>query len=285
MSERITVCINTKDRLEYLLMTLSSLLAQTYQNWDLIICDASAEPVINSEQLPRLLKVMKIYGHNVRYERDESIGIPHSYQRMMEMAETDLCIRQEDDIWMEPEMIQLAYDTIMLSDNCAAVGFMTPNFNGVSGATPAPDKLRNGFVKKTSSPLAPQLPFIYEAVDQQSIVVLEDKIWKVCTIHGGSLYRKSLAQKINGFCTEFSPVGHREETLFYLRLYMKGYDLFVRSTSRLWHFESTAGGSRPEGAHAESRQNMRRADESKFQGEFNALIEAHPDRPVYIIDG
>jgi GT2 family glycosyltransferase len=264
MSERITVTINTKDRVEYLLITLSSLLSQTYQEWDLILCDASKQPVINDERVHRLLVVFKHYGHNVRYEVDSCIGIPQSYQRMMELAKTELVIRQEDDVWFEPEMIEQAYEVIQDKEQIAAVGFMTPNWGNQTLTRNSPDVLANGF-RKVPSNLCPHLGEIYEPTDQQEIIVSEDKIWNVCTIHGGSLYRKSAALKVGGFCTHFSPTGHREETLFYCRLYFAGYELKVRSSSRLWHFESIMGGSRPDGAHADTRQDARRSDESKFQ--------------------
>jgi hypothetical protein len=134
------------------------------------------------------------------------------------------------------------------------------------------------------SNLCPHLGEIYEPTDQQEIIVSEDKIWNVCTIHGGSLYRKSAALKVGGFCTHFSPTGHREETLFYCRLYFAGYELKVRSSSRLWHFESIMGGSRPDGAHADTRQDARRSDESKFQQELLQMIKLLPERPVYLVD-
>jgi GT2 family glycosyltransferase len=283
---RITVCINTKDRLEYLLITLSSLLSQTYQAWDLIIMDASREPVINDERVTRLLVVMKKYGHSVVYETDSSIGIPGSYQRMLEIATTELVIRQEDDIWMEPEMIERAHDVLCRpgGEKVGAVGFMTPNFAWKGHYVEPPAVLRNGFKKVFEAATAPTLPWIWEPNDSQELVVKEDHIWLVCTLHGGSLYRRAAAEAVGGFCTHFSPTGHREETLFYTRMYLAGWNLAVRSTSRLWHFESTSGGSRPDGARSDSRLNARRSDEGKFQAELLALIEAHPERLLYYLD-
>lgn len=284
---RITVCVNTKDRPSYLGIMLSSLLNQTYQNFDLILMDASKEPVINREEIARLLGTFKKYGHGVRYETDQSIGIPWSYQKMMDMAETEFIVRQEDDVWCEAEMLQMAMQVMEMEggDKIGAVGFMTPNYTFNAPAIEPPEVLQNGFQKNENAPTAQGLPFIYEPVDEQGIVVKGDKLWSVCTIHGGSLYRKEAAEQVDGFCTHFSPIGHREETLFYTRMYMAGWALYVRSTARLWHYESSKGGSRPDGAKGEKRVQARLSDESKFQAELVALIKEHPDRPLYMVDG
>jgi len=281
MNDRITFTINTKDRVEYLLITLSSLLSQTFQEWDLIISDASDDPVINREQVSRLLGIIKRYGHKVMYLRDSGSGIPQTYQKMMGTADTELIVRQEDDIWLEPECLQLLYDTIKEDDNCAAVGWMTPRFSQVGCRPTAPDRLANGFVMRPSH-LAPNLGLIHEAVDEQQSIIYEDKTFEVCTIHGGSLYRKSFAEKVGGFCTHYSPVGHREETMFYLRLYFAGYNLKVRTSIKLWHFESTYGGSRSKGALSDERVSMQRSDEDRFQRELREMISQHPDRQIDI---
>jgi len=282
LSDRISVIINTKDRREYLGITLSSLLGQTFQNWDLTLLDASSEPVINDERISRLLTIFRKYGHQVLYETDRSLGIPHTYQRGLEISRNNLLIRMEDDVWMEPEMIERAYEVINSNEKVGAVGFMTPNWQ-FHQRQPPPKILRNGFVMRSSN-LVPNLGLIHEPIDQQELVISEDIIWDVCTIHAGSLFRRSAAERVGGFATHFSPTGHREETLFYCRLWFTGWELKVRSTSRLWHFESSIGGSRPEGAHSQNRQNNRRSDESKFQGELRALIASYPDKVPLVFD-
>jgi GT2 family glycosyltransferase len=275
--------VNTKDRKEYLLIALSSLLAQTYPDWDLFISDASADPVINDERVSRLLTVFKKYNHNVTYLTDQSAGIPATYQKMLEMSTTDWVVRQEDDVWFEPEMLERLVETMEKDDRCGAVAPCTPRFDQTGGTSTLPDKLRNGFVMVPSA-LAPNMGLIHEAVDQQHLITAEDRTYDVCTLHGGSLYRRKAALDAGGFCTHFSPVGHREETMFYLRVYFAGWNLKVRTVARLWHFESSFGGSRSKGAMSDERQNFRRADEQRFQLELQVLLRNYPDRVIDVFD-
>ena len=278
---RITFCINTRDRQEYLLITLSSLLSQTYQEWDLIIVDCSHVPCINNEAVSRLLTVTKRYGHDVHYEAEKVIGIPHSYEKMRKLSKTDFFVRQEDDIWMEPEMLERAVDVMMNDPELGAVGFMTPDYRITYGVSaPSQENFGTGFRWVTGHADAPQLPRVLEPGDGQGNVILEDMIYYVCNLHGGALIRQEAAEQVGGFCTHLTPTGHREETLFYGRLFFAGWNLAVRSTSRLWHFESTLGGSRPSGVNDPQRKLNRRSDEAQFQGEFEQLITQHPDRPL-----
>lgn len=293
MGQRITVCINTKSRPDFLLVTLSSLLAQTYQDWDLIICDASSEPVINLEPIEKLLRIFKKYGHNVRYEVDNNLGIPQTYEKMRQLAETELVIRQEDDIWMEPECIERAYEVldplsfsniVKLSEwpnakDIGAVAFMTPHYL-VQSIVSAPEKLNNAFYKVEGHELVPNLPYALEPRDEQALLTTDDVVWEVCHLHGGSLFKQEAAEAVGGFCTHLSPVGHREETLFYARMFFAGWKLCVRSTARLWHFEATSGGSRPSGDRDPNRKACQCSDEGKFQAELQELMKANPDRQL-----
>ena len=284
MSERITIGINTYNRPEYLAVTLSSLLAQTFQDWDLILADNSDEPVLNREYVHRLIGVIKRYGHRFIILQEPGGGIPQTYQAMMEASPTDLCVRQEDDVWFEPGMLQNLHDAIMSDENIAAVAPMTPNWKHSLTIAP-PDKLKNGFVR-TRSGLVPELQTILEAVDQQQVVMVAEpgQTYDVCTIHGGSLYRKSLMTAAGGWAKNYSPVGHREETIAYARAYLKGYRLVVAASARLWHFEASLGGSRPAGQNDPNRNAQRSSDEAMFQRELTSLIEKHPDRPIDVFD-
>ena len=160
---------------------------------------------------------------------------------------------------------------------------MTPNWS-YSKITKAPDELKNGFIKIPSS-INPSIGEIYEPVDQQQVIMVTDKVYRVCVLHAGSLYRREAALKIGGFCNDIiSTIGHREESLFYTKLYMSGWDLAVYPRARLWHFESSMGGSRIKGVDDPDRNAARANDEFKFKKELIRLQEKHPDRPITVLD-
>ena len=145
MTDRICIHINTKNRPTYLAVTLASVLGQTFQNWDLIIMDASNEPAVNDETVGRLLTTVRRYGHKVSYERDNSLGIAQTYQKMLELSDTPLCLRMEDDVWWEPEMLARLYEVMEARPEVAACGMMTPHYASSGLVDPTPEKLRNGF--------------------------------------------------------------------------------------------------------------------------------------------
>ncbi len=263
-------------------MCISSWLGQTEQYWDVIIADNSWPSTVNQEAIHRLLAIVKRHGHSVRLIIGCGGGIPQTYQAMMEASETELNVRMEDDVWMLPEMLGHLRDAIESDPKIAAAAPMTPNWkhSTVVASAEAPNGLENGFIK-TSSSLAPELGQIWEAVDGQQVIANSDgKIYNVSVIHAGSLYRKSALEAIGGFATHFSPVGHREESMTYSKLYLAGYRLVVVGSARLWHFEANMGGSRERGAKDPIRDNHRMADEALFQREIRALAAKHPDRPL-----
>ena len=281
MAERISMCVLTRDRSHHLAMCLASLLGQTDLDWDLWLIDASEEPVANNEAIQHVLGIIRRYGHQVHYRRDEECrGIPQSYQMAMLESPTDLCFRQEDDVIMEPEMLGKLRAAIEGNENAAAASMSCPHWQTGKRIKPV-EKLANGFVT-TTSPYVPGQ--ILEPVDQQQAIMDSAVIYKVCTLHGMALYRRSAVEAVGGWATHLTPTGHREESLVFTKLHLAGYDLLVDMQARQWHCEAAMGGSRPQGASDPGREANRSKDEAVFQKELREWIDAHPERLLTYLD-
>jgi len=257
---------------------LSSLFAQTYRDWDLIVSDASALPCIEHEHFGRLLDVIA-REHNVAYVRDPGLGIPQTYEQMREASSSPFCCREEDDILWEGDCLEILMQHARLPD----VGAVAPS-------TPDWQDSRAPFA--LDPPVKGQLDFengVYFDTSVTDVPGFEDGIWcaddaqrrwfpdadrsqayDVCTLHGGGVYRKDAMGKAGGFSAHFTPIGHREETHAWCRLYRSGWRLLVAPAARVWHFQANSGGSRVNPAGSPERRAFQIEDEVRFQADFAA---------------
>ena len=292
---RISVIVLTRDRAPYLSMTLSSLLAQTIVgNLDVHIVDGSAPHLLardhHDAQVPecmsRLFGAFTIYGARFFYHPVEpNLGIPRCYQMVHDQSTTEFIYRTEDDVFLEPECLERLLDCLLGDATLAAVAPMTPNFDCPRGFHHIGDRMESGFWLQVPPDYPEFGPLGLVPFDVQSKFSAGDRVYEVCHIHGGCLYRRSAVEAIGGWAVDYTPTGHREETIIYVRLYFAGQRMAVRTGARLVHFEASKGGSRPKGREHESRLKDRRADEEKFQRELRRLIMADSARDVVIFEG
>lgn len=65
-------------------------------------------------------------------------------------------------------------------------------------------------------------------------------------LHSTFIYRKK-AGLVNGYCTDLSPVGHREETIFSYGIKRAGWRILVDGSAITWHMRDKQGGIRSYG--------------------------------------
>jgi len=275
---RLTVTLLTKNRHAFLGMAISSLLSQTFTKWDLIIIDDSNVDVTQFEEISFLLKLMEMQGHDITVIRNVG-GITKGWQRGLEESNTDFGYRMEDDIWLDRNCLDVLYHHIWPSDNVAAVGGLCPNPFGCSQVDPPElDKFPNRLTWTNAG----HFGRIVEPSDGQGYLMKTGAVYKVQHLHGLFVYRKSAVEKVGGFFTDSSDIGHRDETHLTLRLYLNGYDLLVVPRAILWHAEATIGGSRGSTGHGKWRRQLQIADETIFQDELQKWIKENPNRSLHI---
>lgn len=288
---RISVNVNTRNRHNVLPMMLGSLLSQTFTDYDIIICDASDLPITEHEVCNKMLELIENNGHDVTVLRDNKIGIPQSYQVMMEHSDCNLQLRTEDDLWMEPDCLEQLHAAFCKANDkhLGAVAPMTPQWchhphmidhrEHNCDQWPAPGEFANGLRRVVVKDI-PSLRYIWEADDQQRCWMPKGPTYEVCVIHAGALYSKAALQAAGGFSAHFSPVGHREESHVWLRVYLAGYKLLVTTKARVWHLEVWTGGSRDKETALDSdgRRACQIQDEVVFCKDVNDWMAKWPGR-------
>lgn len=283
--ERVTVTLPTKNRPAFVFMCLSSLLSQSFQEWDLVIVDESDPPLPEYVELKFLVSLIQRYDHNVDIYQGEGLGIPQAWQRGLESSQSPFGQRLEDDVWLEPTYLQRLYDALTQDDTIAAVAGSNPNPFARNYTEPA-ELMHNVIIMQEPESgihrLAPWLENGYVPIDGQATLADTDRVYSVCHLHGLFMYRADAVKDVGGFgfgkadqegTRQMSRFGHRDETDLTLRLYFAGYDIQVCPAARLWHCEAPHGGSR-ENRNREACQN----DEVMFQERLASWIKEHPDK-------
>lgn len=273
MEDRISITLLTRNRPDYFIGCFSSLLAQTFKNWDVIIIDDSDEPITHNPVVDFLIKLAQHDGHDVQFVIGEGLGISQAWQRGLEMSEHELGQRLEDDIWIHQDYLKHLYEMILTDNKAGAVGGLSPNawhFNTIK-----PDQFKNFFYVENGNliPEDRQCGFIENPPDR----------YEVCHLHGLFLYKKTVIQDVGGFGVHMTRVAHRDETDLTLRMWFAGYRLLVCPKAWLRHAEAPGGGSRDE-ITLEERRAMQEKDEAAFQSRLKALIEKHPDKKLTMRD-
>lgn len=270
--ERITIGINTRNRPESLAMQIHSIVHQTYPHWDLIVADGSDEPVHNLEVVRKLTELAMGLGHHVRFIHDKAIGIPQTYQRLMEFSETEFNVREEDDAPWNADFLEiLCYELESNGSKVAAVGPMCPNWDHAMGRFWSTHPDTNYFYITKGHAWYQEMGMVIMADDIQrrKYSGAADFLY-VSSLHAGFMYKKSAMMKAGGFCSHLSTQGHREETWASLRLFLAGYDLLYVPRAVRWHLELQSGGSRDKTIR--DRMTLKREDEILFQAWLKEML-------------
>lgn len=269
--EPITIGVNTRNRPEALAVQIHSIIHQTYPFWSLIIMDCSDIPVIQLEPIQKLLELAKKLGHSVQVIRHKStFGIPQTYQKLMEISNTELNVREEDDAPWHPELLIRLYEEMVKNPNLGAAGPTCPNWND-AGAVHNTWPGTNYFYITDNHAWRQQLGPVLIADDVQRRPWPSVEPIPVCVMHGGFMYRKSLMVKAGGFCTNLSTQGHREETWASLRLFLSGADILFVPRAIRWHLELQSGGSRDRSVDND-RMALKMRDERLFQDWMRGVL-------------
>jgi glycosyltransferase involved in cell wall biosynthesis len=122
---RVTVCIPTYARTEWLSEAIESVLAQSFRDFVLLIGDDATpgdtvRPVVETFDDPRI--------RFVRFE--ENAGIVVNFNRLLELSETDYVLQIGDDDAIHPELLAA---TVAALDRDPRVGLAHTRFDLVDG--------------------------------------------------------------------------------------------------------------------------------------------------------
>ena len=264
---RVTVGIPTKDRGIELAILLQSLTVQTYQDFDVLINDDGLSGIVNNNStIQGLLNLLRQQGHNVTIMKGQTLGPHIAGQAILDNAKTELILRVDDDVALEPECLENLIKPF-IKDNerkVAAVGLTLLN--------PHEDLNKQqmdmeSFKRQYEQGLGKvfwmnETQLFLSGMLSINKLPIEDEI-EVEHLYSGFMYRKSIAKEIGGYPLNLSKVGHREETIFTYSMFKAGYKLYVHPRAISYHYHPMQGGIR-ETAGQMHKEELWKHDEELF---------------------
>jgi len=225
VSSNVTAVISTKNRyFSTLPHVLMGIINQTVQPDRVIIYDDSDE-VKDLRKEDFYKNIFSILGSRWELTFGAKKGQVLNHQKSLEDSKTDYIWRLDDDNIPEANVLE-----VLLKN-------MTDGMGAVGGLVIDP---KTNFY---SHPLASnKIEDIYLGLNVQWFK--DTKKQEVDHLYSSFLYRREAAKQVGGYCTELSPVGHREETILTYSMKKAGWKLIVDPMALTWHFRESTGGIR-----------------------------------------
>lgn len=225
---KVLCCIPTRDRYQSLAMALQSVVCQTQTPDGILIVDDGEKRDLREDPIfHHLFRTMDAKGIRWVVEPGMGLGQHYAHQRANQDKEYDLVWRLDDDCVAESNVLENLYwlfgENEDLKIGAVAGSVITPN-NEMDGGTNL-------------------LKDIFTTPNKQWS--RNGEITSVEHLYSSFLYRSGIAD----YELSLSPVAHREETIFSMRIAREGYDLLVDPSIVTWHYRYPSGGIRTPGIH------------------------------------
>ena len=171
------------------------------------------------------------------------------HQLAIDKSNTDFIYRIDDDEIMPYNLLEKLYEDMMSDPMNGAIAPLVhdPNTRNIPTVTQNPDE----FVNKITEILYTQ--------NFQWIMPADRTVkYKAEHLFSSFLFDR---KKCNGYCTELSQVGHREETIFSHDILRKGFKLVIDPSVIVQHYKNPEGGIRDKNVTNEMFQK----DEETFK--------------------
>lgn len=118
----VDILLPTCNRLESLILTLSGVAAQSCSDLHVIVADQSTLPVHHSTVIQTLRRIIEARGGSWEYhDRGPIHGIAEQRDFLLRRAGADAVLYLDDDVFMEPWVLQRLLDTLQ-TQGCGFVG-------------------------------------------------------------------------------------------------------------------------------------------------------------------
>ena len=227
----ITVIISTRGRYHTTLpLCLMSILNQTHSPIEVILVDDNDikefyDISINKE----ILKLFKLKNIDFSYFYGESKGQVYAQKIGIDNSKTDWIFRTDDNNILESDVLETLKNSI--SFNVGAVSCLILNNIG--------DSQRKLEYKLD---VYNEIKNIYSIFNIQMCHKQDKILKKVEHIYSNYLFKKDIIE--SDITLDFSPAGHREDTVFTYEIYRKGYDLVINPNCIIYHLNDKKGGNR-----------------------------------------
>ncbi len=118
----VDVLLPTYNRLNSLVLTLSGVAAQTHTDLRVIVADQSQEATEHVQEIQTLRRVIEVRGGTVEWHTRPPVhGIAEQRDFLLKRASADYVLYLDDDVFMEPWVIERLLDTLR-DQQCGFVG-------------------------------------------------------------------------------------------------------------------------------------------------------------------
>lgn len=275
-NNRLTIGIPFKDRGIELSINLIGLLHQTYQDWDLIIYnDCHSNILEDNKTINSIFNLIKATGHDLKIIPGEKRGPHIGSQRILENATTELVLRIDDDIVLEPDAVE---EMVKIFDTYENVGAVAPIY--IDPYFP----IENQWIDKTwSREYIEELCKVKWTENNELFLTGFAQInqhydktpIKSQHLNSGFMYRREAGIKARGYDLDLSLAGHREESSFSYRVFREGYNLYIVPSALAWHFHPMSGGIRETLGKQHSKENWDH-DEKLFLERMEKWLPKNP---------
>jgi len=272
--KKLVVGIPTKDRLCELVICLTSLIHQTFQDFDVIIINDCFTDCMNNSTLQGVFNILREMGHEVSVFTGDRLGPHKAGQKILENAKTEFIFRLDDDTLLDKYCLENLMAVIESSPKIACCGptYINPH-------------------KPFSEQICPDIPMeekerickIYWEGDIlhlngwiQNIIHKDLTKIKSQHLNSGFLYRREVGIEIGGYDKDLSVAGHREESSFSYRMFLAGHDLFVVPSAIIFHLHPMSGGIRETQGHFHAKDNWDH-DEKLFLERMKKWLPMDPN--------
>ncbi|WP_349897207.1 glycosyltransferase family 2 protein [Parafrigoribacterium soli] len=208
----VDVLIPTSGRRTELAATLSGLAAQDDPAFRVVISDQSEDAAARDDPvIQSLLRVLTVQGRAVDYLRHvQRRGIAENRQFLLEHARADFVLFLDDDVWLEPGMLERLHDAIE-ELGCGLVGCAVQGLSHLDDERPEelrtfrpwdhrvqPERIRRGTEAFERWPLHNAANLVHLAAELH----LPEGEWlpyHVAWIGGCTLYRTTALRDCGGF--------------------------------------------------------------------------------------
>ncbi len=142
MTATVDILIPTYRRPAALAVTLTSLVAQTYRDFRIVISDQTedSDPVSTGE-VQAVLRVLRAHGHTVEvYKHLPRRGISEQRQFLLDQAMATYCLFLDDDLILEPDVISQLLSAIQ-EEGCGFVGSAMIGLSFIDDVRPHEQKI------------------------------------------------------------------------------------------------------------------------------------------------
>jgi abequosyltransferase len=116
----ITVCIPAYNRARYLSQLLESILAQDFQDFDILICEDHSPERLKIAQIIRKFQVR--YPSKIHYfENPKNLGYDSNIRNLIELSIGEFCVFMGNDDLMYPNALSSIASAIQLEPKCGVV--------------------------------------------------------------------------------------------------------------------------------------------------------------------